>query len=224
MSFVVGMGVPLGALAMHYGGLRAAVLTSVPLIAPTLYKIAGIAFGFYDLPMRKLVVPGRQTAIRKGDFVVFHIGAAPNRKIDSFFKWMGDAMSEIQLELEEHPEYGCLGTENYVGTTGTLAVQYWESLEALNAYARNSGNRHKSPWAKLMKMGKEKPDYGFWHETFLVKDGSYETIYVNCPPMLLGNARGVTLEPCRGKYQSAAGRSGLSDGSDYPTHIGAPNY
>jgi Domain of unknown function (DUF4188) len=224
---MIGVGFLLGSLFVHFVGLSltAALVVSALLLLPQAYKLVGVLVGFYDPPLRKLVIPGRHTAIvREGNFVVFHIGAMPNRSIDMFFKWMGDAMNEMQKELEEHPEYGCWGIENYIGATGTLSIQYWESLEALNGYARNASAKHKSPWAKLLKKGRESADYGFWHETFLVQNGKYETIYNNCPPMLLGNARGVSLVPARGKYQSAAGRSGDSDGTDYPKDVGFAAY
>ena len=113
--------------------------------------------------MDRLVQRGRKTALIKGDFAVFHIGARPNlnNTIDNKFKHIGDAMAAIQQELEHRPELGCLGTENYIGENGqgTFTVQYWRSLEHLSAYARSSTNRQT--------------------EAFEVKDGKYECIYVN---------------------------------------------
>lgn len=174
-------------------------------------------------PITKLVVPGRKTPRIEGDFVVFLIGSRPNRAIDKFYKFMGDAMSSIMKELEEHPD--CLGTEgSFVGSAGTLMVPYWKSQEALNEYARSASNHHAHPWAKVMAMGRECPDYAFWHETFLVKDGNYEAIYVNSAPIMLGNCKGVTLEDCKGRMATAAGRTGKTDGSDYPKELGEPNY
>jgi Domain of unknown function (DUF4188) len=220
---MIGMGFLLGSLFAHCLGfpLTAALGVSALLLLPQACKFVGILVGFYDQPLRKLVVPGRHTAIvREGNFVVFHIGAMPNRSMDMYFKWMGNAMDEMQKELEEHPEYGCWGIENYVGTTGILSIRYWESLEALNGFARNASAKHKSRWTELFKVGQKSSDYGFWHEAFLVQNGKYETIYNHCPPLLLGNARGVSLVPARGKYQSAAGRAGDSDGTDYPKDVG----
>jgi len=191
----------------------------------TLSKVLTTALLGHSMdPLSRHVIAGRKTAIRKGDFVVFHLGARPHKGVDAFFKWMGDAFEEICDELEAHPEYGCLGSEQFFGVTGGLLVQYWASLDALNAYARNKSNTHASPWAKLMKKGRESSDYGFYHEAFEVKDGKYDAIYVNCPPMLLGNCLGVELASCDGQYSSAAGRAGKTDGSDYPTDLGNPDY
>ena len=105
-----------------------------------------------------------------------------------------------------------------------MTVQYWKSLEHLTAYARNMNGQHASPWAKLMKMGRECPDYGFWHEAFIVRGGEYETIFVNCPPMMLGNCHETKLVQLEGKNNSVAGRAGRSDGNDYATEIGQPDY
>lgn len=217
---MVGAGLLLGA----YLPKKYSVAIGVAMIGGTVATAIASRLGLYTDSLTKSVVRGRKMAKIDGDFVVFHIGARPNRHIDGFMKWMGDAMGEMLKELEHCPELGCLGGESFVGPTGTLLVQYWRSLEELNAYARNSTNKHSSPWAKLMKKGRESPDYGFWHESFLVKDGNYESIYVNCPPLMLGNCHAADLVQIEGANTSAAGRAGKSDGSDYPEHLGKPDY
>jgi len=58
----------------------------------------------------------------------------------------------------------------------------------------------------------------------MVQAGNYETIYVNCPPILFGNARGVKLIPAMGRNASASGRAGKTSGDDFPTEIGEANY
>ncbi|KAL3893513.1 MAG: hypothetical protein SGARI_008130 [Bacillariaceae sp.] len=190
---------------------------------PFVKGVATLA-GMRKDPMTQQVVRGRKMAKIEGDFVVFHIGFRPNNKIDKFSKWMGDAFESMVEELENDPKLGFLGGEFYAGTTGTFMVQYWKSTDQLNAYARDSTNRHASPWAKLMKMGRESADYGFWHETFEVQAGQYESIFVNCPPMLLGNCHETELIQCEGRNNSAAGRAGKTDGSDYPQRLGKPDY
>jgi hypothetical protein len=219
---LVGTGLLLGAfIPWHFS-----LLLAFPCLAPSVVKVLMTRLGRYQDPMDRLVQRGRKTALIKGDFAVFHIGARPNNTIDNKFKHIGDAMAAIQQELEDRPELGCLGTENYIGENGqgTFTVQYWRSLEHLNAYARSSTNRHYSPWKRLMQIGRESSDIAFWHEAFEVKDGKYECIYVNCPPLLLGNCRETELIQCEGRLNSAAGRAGKSDGADYPTQLGIPDY
>jgi hypothetical protein len=223
MEAIVGTGVLMGALLPREVCLAVSALS----LAPTLYRAVSNRLGRNTDPLTARVVPGRKTAHLKGDFVVFHIGGRANVGIDGNFKWMGDAMEAMQKELEENSEeLGCLGTENYMGThgQGTLSVQYWKSLDHLNAYARSSAGKHTGAWAKLMKMGRNGADYGFWHEAFQVRNGEYDTIYVNCPPLLLGNAKGAKLGQCKGRMKSAAGRAGKTDGSDYAKEFGTPDY
>lgn len=220
MKAMVGLGVLVGTVMPW----QLSLLFGAMMVGGTFVRAILSRMGLYTDPITKQVVRGRKTALVKGDFVVFHLGSRANRHVDGFYKWMGDAFEEMGRELEDNPDSGCLGSETYVGVTGTLLVQYWKSLDHLNAWARSSTNSHSGPWAKLMKMGRESADYGFWHEAFEVKAGKYDAIYVNCPPMLLGNCRNVELEQASGKMSSAAGRAGKSDGTDYPTHIGKPDY
>lgn len=218
---LVGTGVIVGAALSKLDDVPgyAPLALGVAMVAPTIAMFLLRRSGLFKDALEKRIVPGRKHAVIKGDFVVFHIGARANHKIDGFLNWMGQAMNKMQQELEENPQLGCLGIENYVGPTGTISVQYWRSQEQLNAWSRSATASHKSPWLKLAKTGFKSTNYAFWHETFLVKDGEYETIYVNCPPMLLGNARGVHLVDASGKRRTAAGRSGKSDGKDIPEDI-----
>lgn len=194
------------------------------MVGGTLVKAILSRMGLYTDPLTKQVLKRRKMALIKGDFVVFHIGARANRHVDGNYKWMGDAFEMMTQELEDNPDLGCLGVEAYVGKTGTISIQYWKSLDQLNAWARSSSNTHSGAWARLMKMGRETTDYGFWHEAFEVKNGKYDAIYVNMPPLLLGNCRNVELKQISGKMSSAAGRAGNSDGTDYATHLGKPDY
>ena len=218
---MLGAGIIVGAyLPRRYSVALGSVLLSGTVVTAILSRLR-----LYTDPLTKRVERGRKMAKIDGDFVIFHIGFRPNRHIDGFGKWVGDAMKEMLQELEENPELGCLGGEIMVGAaTGPLLVQYWRSLDQLNAYARNADNKHAGPWAKLMKKGRETADYGFWHEAFEVKSGCYESIFVNCPPMMLGNCREAELVQLEGKNNSAAGRAGKSNGGDYPEHLGNPDY
>jgi len=151
------------------------------------------------------------------DMVVFLIGSANNsaNPINPVWLKMGQAMDAMKAQLEAHPELGCLGSEDYVnmranGST-TLMVQYWQSAEHLKAFAQNSSNSHHSPWVWLMKHARESADVGFWHETYVVKQGATEAIYINMPPFGLGIARGAVWEQATGKHTTMDGR--LSKGA-----------
>ncbi|KAI9328114.1 hypothetical protein DFJ73DRAFT_862268 [Zopfochytrium polystomum] len=64
----------------------------------------------------------------------------------------------------------------------------------------------------LMKLGRESPELGFWHETFKVRAGEYEAIAVNCPPFHLFSARGVQVVPAQRKMATMMGRLGKGTG------------
>lgn len=214
---LVGVGVLLGTFLPWFVGI--AIAAGLLWKACSGYVLRRFGGERYADPLTKLVVPGRKTVDIKGDFVVFHIGARAHKKLDQFFREMGDAFREMLQELEENPSLGCLGSEQFVGVTGFFIVQYWRSLDQLNAYARSSTNRHASAWAKVMRVVRKSNDYGIWHETFEVKEGNYECIFGACPPMMLGNCHQTSLIDCKGRNKSAAGRAGKTDGSDYPEEL-----
>jgi hypothetical protein len=185
------------------------------MIGSTLLKNVLARLNLYKDPLTKLVLPGRKHAEIEGDYVVFLIGARANKVVDGYFKWVGDAFKEMIDELESDPSLGYLGSESFVGDTGTLSVQYWKTAKELNAWASGS-MKHSLPWKNLMKKGRECSDYGFWHETHEVKAGRYETVYVNMPQMMLGNCKNVKLADIVSshRYNTAAGRMGNGEKKD----------
>jgi hypothetical protein len=130
----------------------------------------------------------RMTAEVDGDFVVFLIGARPNRKLrlPQAFGDLGGrrGMKHMLDYLMAHPEKGLLGYEMGFPTI----VQYWRSFEQLEAFAKNTDDPHlevwRSYWRRVGKSGRT----GIWHETYLVRAGEYEAIYGNMPPHGLGKA------------------------------------
>ncbi len=47
---------------------------------------------------------------------------------------------------------------------------------------------HIKTMMEYMKTDRVEGAYGIWHETFKVRDGEYETIYANMPPIGLALA------------------------------------
>ena len=47
---------------------------------------------------------------------------------------------------------------------------------------------------------------GIWHETYAIRAGAYENVYVNMPAFGMGQAG--TLKPATGRRATAAGRLG----------------
>ncbi|WP_026462188.1 DUF4188 domain-containing protein [Adhaeribacter aquaticus] len=134
------------------------------------------------------IIKERMTARLDQNFVVFLIGM----RINNFWKvksWLPVAMAMPKMikELEANPESGFLGGEQWLGRT-TIMVQYWESFEKLEAYARNRDAQHYPAWMAFNKNIRKSNEVGIWHETYQVAAGNYETIYYNMPAFGLGKA------------------------------------
>jgi len=83
-------------------------------------------------------------------------------------------------------------------------LQYWESFEKLDAYAKNKNANHLPAWQAFNKNVNSSGDVGIWHETYLISKGGYEAFYHNMPVFGLGNAG--TLVEARGSLHSAKER------------------
>jgi hypothetical protein len=145
----------------------------------------------------------RVTVQWEGDFVVFLIGMRIN-KIWKIHKWLpvATAMQRMLKELKVRgPEAsGFLGAESY----GTMLVQYWRSFDQLEAYAKDRDSQHLPAWRDFNKRVHHNGDVGIWHETYKVRAGEYECVFVNMPPTGLGKVG--ELVPATGHREDAAGR------------------
>jgi len=149
----------------------------------------------------------RATAQLDGEFVVFLIGARINKPW-AIHKWLpvALAMPKMIRELEQNPELGFLGHEQYGGRT-TLMLQYWRSLDHLLAYAHARDSEHLPGWRNYNERVRKSGVVGVWHETYVIKPGAYENVYVQMPPF--GLAR-IALK--HGKYAPLQGRQGSARG------------
>ena len=130
---------------------------------------------------------GRWTVEVDGDFVVFLIGARPSKLhlIRSLVDLGGRRGMKHMLDyLVEHPEKGLLGYQMGFPTI----VQYWQSFEHLEAFAKDKSDPHLAVWRSYWKRVGTSSRTGIWHETFIVKAGAYEAIYGNMPAHGLGKA------------------------------------
>lgn len=166
------------------------------------------------------IVEEKVTTEREGEVVVFQIGM----RINTFWKlhrWLPvfAVAPRMVRELKQDPESGLLGSRTVVGPgfRNVGFVQYWESFEALRAYARDSDRLHFPAWQEYYDDGtKEDAAVGIWHETYVVGEDDYETVYNNMPAHGLGATDGTDLVPATADRQTAAGRLGNTDGEDSP--------
>ncbi len=142
-----------------------------------------------------------------GDFVVFLIGARFDlRHLIRTVNDLGGrrGMAHMLKYLTEHPEKGLLGYEMGLPTI----VQYWRSYDHLEAFANDKDDPHSVAWRNYWnRVGKDNRT-GIWHETYLVRAGEYEAVYVNMPPFGLGKASSVRpitgTSTSRGRIKRAA--------------------
>ena len=156
------------------------------------------------------VIPQRMTARIEGDFVVFLIGMRIN-KLWKVWKWgpVARQMPQMLAELAARPELGLLHARTHFGLPNILVVQYWRSFEHLHKYASGANALHLPAWQAFNRAVGSNGDVGIWHESYLVKDGAYESVYNNMPPYGLGVAG--SLQPAQGGMKSARGRLGLPE-------------
>ncbi|MEW2496701.1 DUF4188 domain-containing protein [Streptomyces nodosus] len=147
-------------------------------------------------------IEGRMTAASEGEMVVFLIGV----RINSFAavrSWWPvlRAMGPMLKELVDDRDSGLLGYESQLsGVREVGYAQYWESREKLLAYAAAPDRTHRPAWAAFNRRVREgKGKVGFWHETYVVPAGSYESVYVNMPESGLAKATGVMPVGRRGE-------------------------
>lgn len=162
----------------------------------------------------------RVAAERDETFVVFHIGL----RINAFWKlhrWIPLFLVAPRMvrELLADPDSGLLESRTVVGPgiRNVGFVQYWDSFEALRAYARDSDRLHFPAWREYYDTGtKDDAAVGIWHETYVVDPDEYETVYNNMPPHGLAAGEGTDVVPASEQQHTAAGRMGRTDGTDSP--------
>lgn len=152
-----------------------------------------------------MIIEGRQTAAYDGDLVVFLIGMRIN-KLRAWKQWLPvtRAMGPMLRELSADPDSGLLGFRAFPGLRSVTMIQYWESIEKLQAFANDARRTHRPAWTEFYKQSYQGSNVGIWHETYVVPAGQFETIYGNMPLLGLGKVAGVV--PVNRRAATAAQR------------------
>lgn len=154
--------------------------------------------------MGNSIFTGRYTTQNTEDMVVFIIGMRVNNPL-AVHKWgsVFAAMPGMIRELYMHKEdLGFLSMESYFGFRTTAMIQYWRSMDDLLAYAKN--DRHLTAWRNFNKKSGGNGAVGIYHETYQIKGGNYESVFVNMPKHGLGKA--VSASPITSELDSAQQR------------------
>jgi hypothetical protein len=132
---------------------------------------------------------GRWMTQRGEPFAVFLFGMRLNRVRGlPRFLWGLRVLRRVLADLEGQHAPGFLASRVYLGGRTLVAVQYWESFDALDAYARDHALPHRPAWQRYLRLALDDPAMGLWHETYLVEPGTWEGVYVNMPDWGLGAA------------------------------------
>ena len=148
----------------------------------------------------------RMTALSDEPYVVFLIGMRINN-LFAIHKWLPVfiAMPKMLKELHIHRELGFKSYQMWFART-IILLQYWESTEKLNAYAKSNDSEHLPAWRAFNRAAKS-PAVGIWHETYLVDEGAYESVYNNMPRW--GLAQAGEHRPAEGRLKTARSRLGI---------------
>jgi hypothetical protein len=167
------------------------------------------------------VLNGRFTARIDESFVVFLIGMRINRPL-AFKKWIRTlmAMRPMLRELQQNPQKGLLGAEQFFYWPGVALVQYWRSFEDLERFARNPDDPHLPAWRQFNQTVGTDGSVGIWHETYVVEAGRHEAIYNNMP--VFGLARATEHVPAKGRLETARRR--LRQGENEPAIPSPPKH
>ncbi|WP_405761907.1 DUF4188 domain-containing protein [Streptomyces sp. NBC_01420] len=159
-------------------------------------------------------MPGRTTAAAEGDVVVLLIGMRINH-FRGVHHWLPVMLAMLRMlrELKADRARGLLGHILLSGSPRTYyVVQYWESKEKLYAYASAPDMFHRKAWAMLNRKEKNSRQHvGLWHETYIVPEGGYESIYADMPAYGLAAATGSL--PIEGRGRRAADRLAQRSGA-----------
>jgi hypothetical protein len=167
------------------------------------------------------VLKGRFTARIDESFVVFLIGMRINRPL-AFKKWIRTlmAMRPMLRELQQNPQKGLLGAEQFFYWPGVALVQYWRSFEDLERFARNPDDPHLPAWRQFNQTVGTDGSVGIWHETYVVEAGRHEAIYNNMP--VFGLARATEHVAAKGRLETARRR--LRQGENEPAIPSPPKH
>lgn len=167
----------------------------------TLKGLRGMATGPRGVLMTK-TIDHKMAAELDGGFALLLIGMRVNKPW-KVHKWLPVflGMPKMLKELQRHPESGFLGYSN----AGSTIVQYWRSVEDVQAFARSRDMSHWPAWVAFnRRSGRARGDVGIWHELYRVRAGDYEAIYSGMPRRGLGAVG--RLVPATGRRESASTR------------------
>lgn len=209
-------------------------------ISVLLYKlIPTILVSMGRLPNEevKKVIPGKNTALfprpdgSKGlpsgrGFALLILGIKFSHPLGVFapgVKEAGKYFQEMVADLNARKkENGYLTGSVQQGVNGLSIIGYFESMEALHAFAH--APMHREAWNWWNTNVKAMPHLGVYHESYDIPAHHWEAVYLQTPKLGLGSstvfmedgsARDVIEDARKGVWRSSAGRMGRTEGQLY---------
>jgi hypothetical protein len=87
-----------------------------------------------------------------------------------------------------------MGSHLIITGRGVGVVQYWESFEKLEYFARDHNDLHMANNKRYKKYVGKSGLVGIWHETYLVDNNKFESLYFNMPKWGLAKATNHHIE------------------------------
>lgn len=139
---------------------------------------------------KKKIFTGQYTAITEKSFVIFFIGIRVNN-LWAVHKWLPFVVRLFALKVHLKNQYqaSLLNTNTWFSWREIMLVQYWDSLENLEAFSRSEIEPHIRIWRKYNQSIGKSAHLGVWHETYLIKKEDYECVYNNMPRVGLSAAK-----------------------------------
>jgi hypothetical protein len=161
---------------------------------------------------------GRYRADFPAGTVVFLIGMRINsfRSVRTWFP-VFMAMPRMLRELFQQPELGLLGARTWTGWRVVMVQQYWESMDALMAYAASRDAEHLPAWRAFNRRARSNGATGIWHEAYTVDPATSHIIYSNMP--LFGMGEATRLVPASEMPPQAIRSKGGPDANSYGTRL-----
>lgn len=155
-----------------------------------------------------------------------NLSSSPTGLLAPGFKDLGDYFNRLTQKLEnDGVEFGFLGASDWIAngeraTNNTvMTVMYFKSPEGVRAFAHSS--LHLEAWEWWKKNIAAHAHLSIFHEMFVSTAGSWETIYDNASPMLMGatqwdiqDGKGgkwirATVDASEGILKNSLGRMGV---------------
>ena len=155
----------------------------------------------------------------RDQIVVFLIGMRINR-LWQVWRWLPvfAGMPRMIGELVRDPSRGLLARpRTHVSGRVVMLVQYWNSFDELERYARDRQAQHLPAWRAFNRRVRDNGSVGIFHETYRVAATDAETVYANMP--VFGLAAATSCVPVSAGRHTAAARLGLRTDDATPVEL-----